>query len=145
MGGCAAYLLFARLPQFQAAVPMIGIPAVSARWLDLLAETAYSNPAWAAALTSLKAQTAAHTAFIQALDPSPHLQPAAPRALFLMNNDFDSDQPKHYAVRCYADLLPAYAATPDKLRLAIYPAGHVVTPAMERDAVAWLDRHLNPG
>lgn len=55
-----------------------------------------------------------------------------------MNCDFDSDQPKHYAIEFYRQLQPAYARHPEQLRLAIYPAGHTVTPAMEEDAVAWI-------
>ena len=39
-------------------------------------------------------------------------------------------------------LLGAYALCPEKLRLAIYPAGHTVTPDMERDAVDWIVGHL---
>ena len=39
-------------------------------------------------------------------------------------------------------MLPYYAADPDRLRLAIYPAGHTVTPQMERDAADWFSRHL---
>ena len=35
-----------------------------------------------------------------------------------------------------------YAAYPERLGLGIYPAGHTVTPAMERDAVNWFRRHL---
>jgi dienelactone hydrolase len=142
IGGGAAFHAFACLPGLRAAVPMIGIPAFARRWADLLDECAYSNAAWAAALAAVAAETEAHTAFVRALDPVERLQQAAPRALLVMNCDFDHDQPKHYAIETYRDLLPHYAAAPDALRLAIYPAGHAVTPDMERDAVEWFTTHL---
>jgi fermentation-respiration switch protein FrsA (DUF1100 family) len=142
MGGYASYLIFADLPQMLAAVPMIGIPTFTRRWTDLLDECAYSNPDWAAALAQVQEQAQQHTAAIAAFDPTNKLLAAAPRALLMMNCDFDSDQPKHYAIEFYRQLRGAYAACPDRLRLAIYPAGHTVTPDMERDAVAWLTQHL---
>jgi uncharacterized protein len=142
MGGCASYLAFADIPQIQAAVPMIGIPTFTQRWLDILDECALSNPEWAAALVPLEAQTAENTAFIREMDPVDRLRKAAPRALLAMNCDFDTDQPKHYAVGCFRDLKPYYEVWPDHLRLAIYPAGHVVTEQMEKDAAAWFSRHL---
>jgi hypothetical protein len=90
----------------------------------------------------LAEQTQQHTAFVQAIDPIGKLKSAAPRALLLMNNDFDSDQPKHYAIECYRQLRSSYAAHPDRLKLNIYPAGHTVTPQMEQDAVEWFVTHL---
>jgi dienelactone hydrolase len=146
MGGCASYLIFANLPQMLAAAPMIGIPTFTRRWTDLLDECAYSNPAWAEAISRIAEQARRHTAFIAGMDPADLLLDAAPRALLLMNCDFDSDQPKHYAIEFYRQLLVAYAGAPDRLRLAIYPAGHTVTPDMERDAVNWIVGHLlEPG
>ncbi len=142
MGGYASYLIFANLPQMLAAAPMIGIPTFLRRWTDLLYETAHSNPDWEAALAQVQEQTAQQTAIIAALDPADMLLTAAPRALLLMNCDFDSDQPKHYAIEFHRQLRVAYAAHPDRLRLAIYPTGHNVTPAMEADAVAWFTNHL---
>jgi hypothetical protein len=142
MGGYASFLIFASLPQMQAAVPMLGVPGFTRRWLDLLDECAFSNLEWAATLQRVQAQTRRHTEFAQQIDPVERLGQAAPRALYMMNCDFDTDQPKHYAVECYRALLPHYAAHPDKLKLSIYPAAHVVTPDMERDAADWLCRHL---
>ena len=142
MGGYASFLIFADLPQMRAAVPMIGIPTFLRRWTDLLDECAFSNPDWAAALAQLQEQTAQQTAAIAAIDPTEKLLSAAPRALLIMNCDFDSDQPKHYAIEFYRELLPAYAACPERLGLRIYPAGHTVTPQMEADAVAWIANHL---
>ena len=65
-----------------------------------------------------------------------------PRALLMMNCDFDADQPKLYAVSFYRELRAHYAANQAKLQLNIYPAGHTVTPEMERDAVGWFRRQL---
>jgi fermentation-respiration switch protein FrsA (DUF1100 family) len=142
MGGYASFLVFANVGSVRAAVPMIGIPSFARRWRDLIDETSYSNPAWAAALAQIAAQTREHTAFIEAIDPYEKLQQAAPRALLIMNCDFDTDQPKLYALDAYRDLLASYRDCPEKLRLRIYPAGHTVTPQMEQDAVAWFERHL---
>lgn len=142
MGGYASFLLFANLPQMLAAVPMIGVPTFTRRWKDVLDECAFSNPAWAAALAQVSETTEQHTAAVAALDPADKLLAAAPRALLIMNCDFDSDQPKHYAIEFYRQLRQSYAGAPDQLRLAIYPAGHTVTPAMEHDAVDWIATHL---
>ena len=76
--------------------------------------------------------TNAHTAFIQSIDPADKLQAATPRALLIMNNDFDYDQPKLYSIYAYRELRPPMPAQPDKLQLSIYPAAHTVTPEMER-------------
>jgi len=142
LGGYASFLVFANVPEMQAAVPMIGIPSFTRRWLDLLDECAFSNADWAAALARVAEQTREQTAFIRGIDPLEKLAAAAPRALLIMNCDFDADQPKLYSLYAYRDLLPRYAAQPENLKLNIYPAGHTVTREMERDAVAWFARHL---
>jgi dienelactone hydrolase len=142
MGGYASFLIFANMPQMLAAVPMIGIPTFTRRWTDILDECAFSNPVWAEALSRAAATVQQQVAMIAAMDPADKLPAAAPRALLMMNCDFDSDQPKHYAIEFYRELRKAYAATPERLRLAIYPAGHTVTPDMERDAVDWIVGHL---
>ncbi|HVO41186.1 MAG TPA: prolyl oligopeptidase family serine peptidase [Aggregatilineales bacterium] len=142
MGGYASTLIFANLAQVKAAVPMIGIPTFTRRWLDLLDECTYSNPEWAQALRHVEAQKAELTAWVRQIDPAEKLPQAAPRALLMMNGDFDSDQPKHYAIDCYRTLQGPYADHPDNLRLRIYPVGHTVTPQMEDDAVNWFVQHL---
>jgi uncharacterized protein len=142
MGGYASFLAFANVPQIQAAVPMIGVPSFTRRWLDLIDECAFSNPEWAAALDRVADQTRHHTAFVQEIDPIEKLKVATPRALLIMNCDFNSDQPKAYSINCYRDLKPRYAQCPEKLKLNIYPVGHTVTPAMEHDAVEWFGQHL---
>ncbi len=145
MGGYASFLIYANIPTVQAAVPMIGIPHFSQRWRDLIDECSFSNPSWAAALRQLDGPLREHTAFIAQIDPAERLKQAAPRALLMMNCDFDADQPKLYAVSFYRELQTHYAASAEKLRLSIYPAGHTVTPEMERDAVAWFRQHLLGG
>jgi pimeloyl-ACP methyl ester carboxylesterase len=142
LGGYATYLIFANLPQMLAAVPMIGVPSFTRRWVDLLDECAFSNPGWSAALRRAEEHAREHTALVVSIDPIEKLKAAAPRALLMMNNDFDSDQPKHYAVDCYRGLRASYAARPDHLKLKLYPTGHTVTPQMEHDAVEWFVTHL---
>jgi len=142
LGAYASFLVFANLPQVQAAVPMMGIPSFDRRWQDILDECSYSNAEWAAAIAALPEETERRSAFIRAIDPEPLLASAAPRALLIMNGDFDSDQPKSYSIYAYRALLDAWAERPDNLRLAIYPAGHGVTRDMERDLVRWFDLHL---
>lgn len=145
MGGYASFLIFATIPAVQAAVPMIAIPQFNQRWHDLLDECAFSNPAWATALRRLERQVREHSAFIATIDPTERLKQAAPRALLMMNCDFDADQPKLYAITFYRELQAQYAAHPERLGLGIYPAGHTVTPAMECDAVDWFRRQLLGG
>jgi dienelactone hydrolase len=145
MGACASFAVFAGLAQIEAAVPMMGVPGFGRRWQDLLDECAFSNPAWAAALAARAQDVRVHTALVRAIDPYEMLKQAAPRALMLMSGDFDTDQPKHYMVDCYRDLLPAYTASPERLKLNIYPTPHRVTSDMEHDAVDWFCRHLRGG
>ncbi|HET9221422.1 MAG TPA: prolyl oligopeptidase family serine peptidase [Roseiflexaceae bacterium] len=142
MGGYASFLVFAHIPAVQAAVPMVGIPQFTRRWQDIVDECAFSNPAWAAALRKLESHVREHTALIAQIDPAERLKHAAPRALLIMNGDFDTDQPKLYAIACYRELQAHNTANPERLRLRIYPAGHIVTPEMEQDTVAWFQEHL---
>jgi hypothetical protein len=121
---------------------MMGIPSFDRRWQDILDECAYSNAAWAAAIAAQPEATQRSSGFIRTLDPYPLLAAAAPRALLMMNGDFDSDQPKTYSIYAYRELRTAWASHPDRLRLNIYPAGHTITPEMERDLVAWFVTHL---
>ena len=144
MGAYASFLVFANLPQMQAAVPMMGIPDFDRRWQDILDECAYSNAGWAAAIAAQPAMTQQHSALIRSINPYPLLPAAAPRALLMMNGDFDCDQPKSYSIAAYRELRSAWVAHPERLKLNIYPAGHVITAEMERDVVAWFVTHLQP-
>jgi hypothetical protein len=145
MGGYASFLVFAHQPAVRAAVPMIGIPTFHRRWIDLLDECAFSVPEWAEALEKVDAQTREITAWIKTLDPFAGLTKAPPRALLIMNCDFDHDQPKLYSIHAARELIPHYRDHPEKLRLRIYPAGHQITPAMETDAVNWFIKMLQEG
>lgn len=142
MGAYAAFLTFANLPQMKAAVPMMGIPNFTRRWLDLLDECSFSNREWAAALTKVEAATRQNTAFIQEIDPHEKLKEASPRALLMMNGDFDTDQPKLYSIYAHRELLPYYAAQPEALQLNIYPTAHTLTSTMEQDAADWFSKWL---
>lgn len=142
LGAYASYLVFANVPEMLAAAPLMGIPNFAQRWHDILDETAYSNPDWAAALQPVAAQTAQYTAFIEQINPYSKLFAAAPRALLMVNGDFDTEQPKLYALNAYRELKDSYAAAPDHLRLFIPPVAHTVTPAIEKEVVAWFSHHL---
>jgi cephalosporin-C deacetylase-like acetyl esterase len=142
MGGYASFTLFANLQQVRVAVPMIGLPHFTRRWLDILDESAFSNPDWASALEKIQPQVESHTRFIEEIDPYEKLKQAAPKPLFIMNCDFDAEQPKLYAVYACRELLPFYKSAPQNLRLRIYPAEHEVTPEMEDQAVDWFCQHL---
>jgi pimeloyl-ACP methyl ester carboxylesterase len=142
MGAYASFLAFADIPALCAAVPMMGLPIFLHRWQDLLAESAWSNPAWAAALEQVASHTQRHSEFIQRIDPAERLLEAAPRALLIMNGDFDHDQPKQYVLNWLWAAKAAYAVCPEQLQWRVYPVGHTVTPQMEEDAAEWLARHL---
>lgn len=142
MGAYASFLALAELPALRAAVPMMGIPTFARRWQDLLDECALSNSAWAAALRQVEPQTAQRTAFVEQIDPADALREVAPRALLVMNGDFDSDQPKHYVLEWLREVRETYAGCPDRLQWKIYPVGHVITPEMEQDTVEWFVQHL---
>jgi hypothetical protein len=142
MGAYASFLAFADISCLRAAVPMMGLPTFARRWQDLLAETAWSNPAWAAALEGLGVHTRQHSEFIQHIDPAKRLLQVAPRALLIMNGDFDNDQPKQYVLNWLSAAKAAYAACPEQLQWRVYPVGHTITSQMEQDAVKWLVHHL---
>ena len=144
MGAYASFLAFAEIPGLTVAVPMMGVPTFTRRWLDLLHECAWSNPAWATALAQVAASSEQHTTWITGFDPADHLRQATPRALLVMSGDFDSDQPKHYVLDWFGAMRAAYQATPERLQWNIYPVGHTVTAQMEADAVGWLALHLAP-
>ena len=142
MGAYITYAAFAAQPRLRVAVPMMGLPTFTRRWLDLLDECTLSEPAWAQALAARKPQTRRQTEWITALDPADRLLEAPPRPLLIMNGDFDCDQPKQYTLSWYKLLRRNYAHGPDLLRWKIYPTAHQQTAQMERDAAAWFAQHL---
>lgn len=141
MGAYASYLAFADIPELRAAIPMMGVPTFTLRWLDLLDECAFSNPAWGEALRPLSAQTQVRTQEIGQFDPANRLPFAAPRALLAMSGDFDSDQPKHYVLQWLRGM-QTYNHHLGNLQWKVYPVGHTVTAEMIRDAVDWFVRYL---
>lgn len=142
MGAWATFLAFATIPQLKAAVPMMGIPTFTRRWLDLLDECAWSNPEWNKALSQLSDNTQAHTDFIRRFDPAHTLHTCDTRSLLIMNGDFDSDMMKTYTLDWYRDAKNAWQAHPQNLQWNVYPVGHTVTQQMEYDAVQWFMKHL---
>ena len=142
MGGYATYLAFADIPAVQAAAAIVGVPSFLRRWQDVVNECRWSNPAWDAALTGAAAWLADAGGVHPPHRPGRAPGPGCARALFLLNGDFDTDQPKHYSIETYGSLRPAYAAAPERLRLGIYPAGHTLTEQMQGDIVEWFGRFL---
>jgi fermentation-respiration switch protein FrsA (DUF1100 family) len=142
MGGYATCQAFAEIQDVRAAAAVVGVPSFLRRWRDVVNECRWSNPAWDASLIGATGWLAAQEEFIRRIDPIERLAQAAPRALFLLNGDFDTDQPKHYSIETYGSLRKAYAAAPERLRLGIYPAGHTLTEQMQGDIVEWFGRFL---
>jgi hypothetical protein len=142
MGAYATFLAFGSIKELKAAVPMMGIPTFTQRWLDLLDECAWTNPVWGAALTQLENTTRDKTSYVQRIDPAEWLRHAAPKPLFLMSGDFDYDQMKTYALSWYRQSKDAWKAHPEHLKWNVYPVGHTVTAQMEQDTVDWFVTHL---
>ncbi len=142
MGAYATYLALAENPSLRAGVAMMGLPAFSRRWQDLLDECALSNPAWDAAMRQVAAQTAETSAWIRSFDPADRLAKSSLPALLAMNGDMDFDQPKYYVLDWLRSVRPAYAACPENLRWNVYPVAHTLTVQMEQDAVDWFASHL---
>jgi dienelactone hydrolase len=142
MGAYASFLALADLPTLRAAAPMLGLPTFAQRWQDLLDETAWSNPTWAAALAGVTAHTRQHSELIERSDPAARLLQGERRPLLIMSGDFDSDQPKSYVLHWLRMARTAYADFPERLEWRVYPVGHTVTVQMEIEAVEWLVRHL---
>ncbi len=142
MGAYVTYLALAEFPALKAGVAMMGLPSFFRRWQDLLDECALTNPAWAAAMHQVAAQTAETSAWIRGFDPAASLKGAARPALLAMNGDMDFDQPKYYVLDWLRAMRPTYAACPENLRWNVYPVAHTLTSQMEEDAVVWFEQHL---
>ena len=142
MGGFAAHYLAATQGSIRAAAPIIGMPAFAERWEDSLLE-AWTYVEWREQLERSQPAIAEHTAFIRSIDPFDKLMEYAPRPLFMLCGDQDTDQPKVYSVRLLRALLPAYAGQPDRLRLKIYDGvRHELTEPMIEDVAGWLALQL---
>jgi len=65
--------------------------------------------------------------------------------LLLLNGEIDDLIPLECAQSLYEALKPQYQATPDRLKMKVYPGvGHEYTHEMEDEAVDWLKRYLFP-
>lgn len=142
MGGMATFYLAAHNPQVQVAVPMIGIPAFSERWADVVLEaSAYEE--WNAAMETAQEETTRRNEFMAAIDPFDKIKTFFPKPLLMICGDQDLAAPKKYSVDLYRMLKPVYAAHPERLRLKIYDdVDHRVTIAMMDDACDWFRRYL---
>ncbi|MBK8050449.1 MAG: dienelactone hydrolase family protein [Anaerolineales bacterium] len=142
MGGFASFYLAANSEIVRAAAPVIGIPAFSRRWEDVLLESS-TYVDWRSQLATAVEQSRMHSAWMREIDPFHGLAAYAPRPLFMLSGDLDTDSPKVYSVQLLRELAPVYAAAPDRLRLKIYDgARHEFTSAMRADLVEWFQRYL---
>ena len=77
------------------------------------------------------------------IDPIDRLHDFAPKPLLMIIGDKDTDAPKKYMVDLYRELLPLYAACPDRLSLSIHDeVGHDLTKPMIEQACEWFRRFL---
>jgi fermentation-respiration switch protein FrsA (DUF1100 family) len=141
MGGFLTFYVAALCPAIQAAVPMAGLPAFTARWEDVVLESS-SYKEWAEQMAAVQAETTRWTGFMREIDPFDRMKGFYPRALMMINGDRDLDSPKKYLVDLYRALKPLYADLSGRLRLNIHnDAGHELTPAMMEDVCDWFTEH----
>lgn len=82
---------------------------------------------------------------IKRYDPIHNVQRFRSIPLLLLNGELDDLVPLECAQSLYEALKPQYQATPERLKMKVYPGvGHEYTHEMEDDAVDWLKRHLLP-
>ncbi|TLN06263.1 hypothetical protein FDZ71_11115 [bacterium] len=80
---------------------------------------------------------------IKRYDPLYNVQRFRSIPLLLLNGELDDLIPLACAQSLYEALKPQYQATPEKLKMKVYPGvGHQYTHEMEDDAVDWLKRYL---
>jgi len=80
---------------------------------------------------------------IKRYDPIHNVQRFRSIPLLLLNGELDDLVPLECAQSLYEALKPQYQATPERLKMKVYPGvGHEYTHEMEDDAVDWLKRHL---
>ena len=101
-------------PAVKAAVALVGVPALSARWQDVVLE-ASSYVQWAEAMQNAQTETLAQNAFVQRLDPFEKLSTFCPKPLLMICGERDTDAPKKYAVDLYRELRPLYIRHPARL------------------------------
>jgi len=82
---------------------------------------------------------------IKRYDPINNVQRFRTIPLLLLNGELDDLIPLECAQSLYEALKPQYQATPERLKMKVYPGvGHEYTHEMEDEAVDWLKRHLLP-
>ncbi len=79
---------------------------------------------------------------VESIDPRPHLERYAPRAVFIANGRRDGFIAIDSMRRVADDLRTRYTATPERFRFLEEDAGHEATDAMRAQANAWLARFL---
>ena len=142
MGGFASFYTAATNSSIQAVVPIAGIPAFEARWLDVVLETS-TYPEWSDQLESVKSETESRTRFMKEIDPFEKLVTFYPKPMLMISGDIDTDSPKSYSVDLYRKLKPIYQKHNERLQLRIHDGvGHQLTPAMIHDACDWFELFL---
>jgi dienelactone hydrolase len=80
---------------------------------------------------------------IKRYDPIHNVQRFRSMPLLLLNGELDDLIPLECAQSLYEALRPQYQATPERLKMKVYPGvGHEYTHEMEDEAVDWLKRYL---
>lgn len=142
MGAFSAFYAAANEPRIAAAAPIIGLPAFGERWEDALLE-ASTYPQWREQLDAARPAFERDSRFVHSIDPMHKLLDFYPRPLFMLCGDQDTHQPKVYCLRLYRQLLPIYAAQPERLTMKIYDGvGHNVTGEMMDDVATWFADNL---
>ncbi len=142
MGAFSAFYAAANEPRIAAAAPIIGLPAFGERWEDALLE-ASTYPQWREQLDAARPAIERDSRFVRSIDPMQKLLDFYPRPLFMLCGDQDTQQPKVYCLRLYRQLLPIYAAQPERLTMKIYDGvGHNVTGEMMDDVSQWFAWYL---
>ncbi|MEZ4771061.1 MAG: prolyl oligopeptidase family serine peptidase [Caldilineales bacterium] len=122
MGAFSTFYAAANEPRVAAAAPIIGLPAFAERWEDALLE-ASTYVQWRDQLDAARPAFQRDTRFVQSIDPMQKLRDFYPRPLFMLCGDQDTHQPKVYSLHLYRQLLPVYAAQPERLLMKIYDGG----------------------
>jgi hypothetical protein len=82
---------------------------------------------------------------IKRYDPIHNVQRFRSVPLLLLNGELDDLIPLECAQSLHEALRPQYRATPERLKMIVYPGiGHEYTHEMEDEAASWLKLHLLP-
>lgn len=142
MGAFTTYYTAACDNRIRAIAPIIGLPAFTRRWEDLVLEK-QATPRWKDLFDSLSPETVKRTQFLRSIDPADKFKSFAPKPLLIMVGDLDTDVPKYYSADFYRDLLPLYSKHPGNLRLSVQEGiGHRVSHGMWIEVADWFVEHL---